>query len=1541
MAIASRTRPGHASPISSSGHKAGPPPEASPQASPDDILQSFALATRRWFEAAFAQPTAVQRAGWKAIAAGANALLLAPTGSGKTLAAFLWCLDRLGREPAAADKPGVRIIYISPLKALAYDIERNLRAPLAGIARAAETLGTPFRAPRIAVRTGDTPARDRREMLRDPAQILITTPESLYLMLGSAARDTLRLVDTVIVDEIHALAATKRGAHLALSLERLAVLTEVDPQRIGLSATQRPLDEIGRFLGGDRPVTLVDTSEPPRLSLTIEVPVDEMENARSERVVEHEEGHTGGPTGIWAAIHPRLVELVRAHRSTIVFANSRRLCERLAQGINDLAGEGLVRAHHGSVSRAQREEIEEMLKAGSLRGLCATSSLELGIDMAAVDLVVQIESPGSVARGLQRIGRAGHQVGARSTGRIFPKHRADLLETAVVAQRMLVAAVEPTRVPRNPLDVLAQQLVAIVASVPEGGVSRQAPAKPGKRGKGKRTPSRETAPAARPIDTSGLLVSRLEAMVKRAYPFASLGHDVFLATLDMLAGRYPSDEFADLRPRLTWDRATDRVTPRRDAKLISLLSGGTIPDRGLYAVHLGPSGPRIGELDEEMVYESRVGETFLLGATSWRIAEITRDRVIVTPAPGEPGKMPFWRGEGPGRPLELGQALGAFVRELGEHKEKAALAWLAKTVPIEKGAAKNLWRYVNDQREATGTLPTDRELTVERFRDELGDYRVCILSPFGARIHAPWALALEARLGTAAGFEVQSLWSDDGIVLRFAGADEPPALATLLPEPEEVEDLVLEQLTRSALFATHFRENAARALLLPRRRANARSPLWAQRLKAQRLMAAALRYPSFPIVLETYRTCLQDVFDLPALQQVLERIRRREVRIVEVDTATASPFARSLAFAYVAAYMYEGDAPLAERRAQAMTLDRQLLRELLGQDELASLLDPVALDEVEAELQATDPERRVRHADGAHDLLRRIGDLSVDELTARAEPGADVATWLRDLGQSHQATEVRIAGQARWIAAEDIGRYRDALGVQPPVGTPLALLAPAPDALETLIGRWARTHAPFPATRLAARFGLTLGQVAPALKALAARARLVEGHFRPGGAAEWCDAEVMRILRRRTLARLRSEVAPVEATTLARFLPSWHGVGSPRRGTARLREVIEQLEGAYLPFSDLEGAILPARVQDFASSMLDELGALGELVWIGGGALGGEDGRVALFRRDHVRLLFEARPVPDELSDRHRALLASLEQQGASFFAHLSAACPGATTSEVLDALWDLVWLGLVTNDTFQPLRALGAPRRLREGARGLVAQAGGRWSTVASLLRPPAVATEALHARASSLLERYGVVSRDAVATEGIPGGFAALSPVFRALEDAGKIRRGHFVEGLTGAQFAHAGAVDRLRASRDDEQGATVLATVDPANPYGALIPWPGVEDGDQQPRRAVGARVVLVQGAPILYAERGGKRLRVFSDDAKTLSLAVAALRQAAGRPRRALQVETVNGQPALKSPLAAALRQAGFRMEPNALVLDPAPLGSARDPRAADARPQARR
>jgi ATP-dependent Lhr-like helicase len=1473
-----------------------------------DPLATFQPATRRWFAQTFGAPTAVQRAGWPPITAGAHALLLAPTGSGKTLAAFLACLDRLGAAPAGRPA-GVRVVYVSPLKALAYDVERNLNTPLQGIARVAHELGLPFNQPRVAVRTGDTPPAARREMLRRPAEILITTPESLYLMLGSAARETLRLCDTVIVDEIHALAPTKRGAHLSLSLERLSALCARDPQRIGLSATQRPLDEVGRFLGGDRPVALVDSAEPPRLDLAIEVPVDDMEAVRAATARAHNDtDRDGAAQGIWAAIHPRLLELVRAHRSTIIFTNSRRLCERLAQSLNDLdaatnADSGpLVLAHHGSVARAQREEIELLLKTGALRGLVATSSLELGIDMSAVDLVIQIESPGTAARGLQRIGRAGHQVGARSTGRIFPKHRGDLLEATVVAQRMAAGAVEPIRVPRNTLDVLAQQIVAMV--------------------------SMDAWPLA-----------ALESLVRRAHGFSALSRDGLTAVLDMLAGRYPSDAFADLRPRIVWDRQTDILIGRRDAQIVSLVNGGTIPDRGLYGVHLGEGGPRIGELDEEMVHESRVGEIFLLGASSWRIDEITRDRVIVQPAPGQPGKMPFWRGEGPGRPLEIGRALGEMTRRLGEMDQAAATAWLTTEHPLEARAAGNLWRYVRAQQEATGTLPTDRAITVERFRDELGDWRVCLLSPFGARVHAPWALALQARLAASAGFEVQTLWSDDGIALRFANADDPPPAAAFVPEPEEVQDLLLAELSRSTLFATHFRENAARALLLPRRRPNQRTPLWTQRLKAQNLMAAALRHADFPIVLETYRECLNDVFDVPALVALLSAVRRREVQVVESETTSASPFARSLAFAYVAAYMYEGDAPLAERKAQALTLDRNLLRDLLGQEELAELLEPAVIDALGAELQALAPERRAHHAEAAHDLLRRLGDLSAAELAARATE--DPQPWLAVLESSGRALRVTVAGEARFIAAEDAGRYREGLGVALPADTPAAFAATVPDALPGLVARFARTHGPFATDDVAVRFGISAASAASIVRAQAASGQLAQGPFRVDRpAACWCDAEVLRALRRRTLTHLRSQVAPVGGEGLARFLPRWHQLSSsPPSGPARLRQAVQQLEGLFLPFADLENAILPARIDGFTGAALDELGALGEVVWIGRGGSSSSDTRVALFRRERVRALHNAPALPDDAPALEQAIWTQLNAQGASFFAQLQQACAGVTSDEILAALWQLVWAGLVTNDTFQPLRAIAAARRsksARPAARLTVAQAAGRWSTVAALMQPPLPDTQRAHARALALLERYGVVSREAAIAEATPGGFAPLAQVMRAMEEAGKIRRGFFVEGLTGAQFALPGAVERLRDARDsdaDDHATLTLAAVDPANPYGALLPWPtivgagvggGADDGEDAapPRRAPGARVVLVGGALVFFIDRSGRHLRVLSDDDAAVAAGVSGLRQAADRRRpRQLRVDTINSTPALRSPFVPTLRAAGFRLEPGAIVLDP--------------------
>lgn len=1497
-----------------------------------DPLQLFHPATRAWFERAFAAPTPVQALGWAHIAAGEHALLIAPTGSGKTLAAFLWGIDRLGRmEPEA--QPGVRVLYISPLKALAYDVERNLVAPLVGTGQAAARLGVPFTTPRVSTRTGDTPQKERAAFKKKAGEILVTTPESLYLLLGSQSRAMLRTVHTVIIDEVHALAPTKRGAHLALSLERLDALCVAPPQRIGLSATVRPPAAVASFLGGDRPVAIVDTSATPNLDLAIVVPVRDLARpnppAQSLAAVSagpdlgalpdpagpqdgtHDYGANGmgygafqgasPPKGVWAAVQPRILELIQAHKSTIVFVNSRSLCERLARRLNELAeqdGPPLVRAHHGSVSHAQRKEIEEALKNGRLRGIVATSSLELGIDMGAVDLVIQVESPGSTARGLQRVGRAGHQVGAVSRARIFPKYPGDLLEAAVIAERMKRGELEPIAVPHNALDVLAQQIVAMTS-------------------------------------VGDWALVEMEALIRRAHGFSGLSRDALVSVLDMLSGRYPSTEFADLRPRILWDRTTDVLSARKGSKMLALQNAGTIPDRGLFTVHLGPSGPRIGELDEEMVHESRVGETFVLGASTWRVEEITRDRVIVSPAPGQPGRMPFWHGDGPGRPIELGRAIGAFLREVGGRSDADARAWLQERVPLADFAADNLLSYIAKQKEATGTLPTDRAVTVERFRDELGDWRICILTPFGARVHAPWALALESTLGELAGFVVRAMWSDDGIVLRLAdtGEDEMtlPALDALIPDPDMVEELVVEQMGGSPLFASLFRENAGRALLLPRKRVGKRTPLWAQRLRSQTLLGVARRYPSFPIILETYREALKDHFDLPALTELLRSIRSREVRLEAVETASASPFARSLVYRYVAEYLYDGDTPAAERRAQALTLDRDLLRDLLGQEELRDLLDPGEIARLDDELQHLAEKRQARHADGLHDMLRRIGDLSDREVRARCIDDGDVDGWLDALSSARRIALVRVAGEARWIAGEDAGLLRDGLGVVVPPGLPTAFLASSPRPLPELLRRYARTHGPFTPEEVADRFGVQVDVLRPSAAVLVDEGTLLVGAFRPGGRGEeWCAPEVLRSLRRRTLARLRGEVEPVEAPALARFLLGWHGILPPDRlggqgSLDRLRAVVAQLEGLALPFGELEGRILPLRVPGFTPRMLDELGASGELVWVGCGALGTSDGKVALYRRARLGVLLAPRDGKAPEEPLHRIILGHLADHGASFTVDFSIACgPEVKRKELDEALWDLVWAGLVTNDTFSALRSLGRRTSRRRPSGG----PGGRWSLVDKLRFRTPNDTERAHGLATMMLERWGLVAREMTAGESLPGGFSAVYKVLRAMEEAGTVRRGWFCEGLTGAQFAFPGAVDRLRASRDlaSEPDVRMLAATDPANPYGTALPWPAPPEGQGRKggaRRVPGATVVLVQGELVLWLAGSGKRMLTFprADAPELLNQALAVLPFAARRSRkRAITVETIDGEPAASSSRRTSLLESGFVQDYRGLTLE---------------------
>ena len=1456
--------------------------------SPDEsAVGVFGPAARAWFDSSFAAPTEVQRRGWQAIAAGRHALLIAPTGSGKTLAAFLYALDRVARR-APGEPAGVRVLYVSPLKALVYDIERNLRSPLAGIERTAERLELPVERVRVAVRTGDTPQSARARQARSPAEVLVTTPESLFLLLGSKARATLASVHTVIIDELHVLAGSKRGAHLSISLERLCELTAVEPQRIGLSATLRPPELAARFLAGDRAVEVVDASARPALDLVVSVPVPDMQSVpvapRSDSLPgalqEREQGRPPLERGMWAVIQPDLLAQIRAHRSTIVFVNSRGLCERLTQRLNELAGEELVFAHHGSLSLDRRAEIEEALKRGDIRAIVATSSLELGVDMGAVDLVVLVESPGSVARALQRVGRAGHAVGEISRGRIYPKHRGDLLECAVVAARMREGAIESLHVPRAPLDVLAQQVVAMVCD-------------------GERT------------------LADVERVVRRAAPYRELPPAALAAVVDMLGGHYPSGDFSGLRPMLAHDRSSGLLRPRRGAALVSRVNAGTIPDRGTYAVHLGADGPRIGELDEEMVFETRRGENITLGASTWRVQEITRDRVLVTPAPGEPGKLPFWRGDGPGRPLELGLAVGVFIRELGRRGRGPALAWLREAAPLDEHAAGNLVDYVHEQKAHTGTLPSDRAVTVERFRDELGDWRVCLLAPFGSRVLAPWAMAVQRRLAVRSGFDVQVMWSDDGLVLRFADTEQPPPLDVLLPDPEELDTLLTEQLADTALFAGLFRENAARALLLPRRRPDRRNPLWAQRLKAQQLLAEVRRYPSFPIVVESFREALGDLFDLDGLKDLLERIRRREIRVDEVETASASPFARSLVFAYVAAYMYEQDAPLAERRAQALTLDRSLLAELLGQAELRDLIDAVALAELETELRQAADDTRARDADELHDLLRRLGDRTIAELAECCE--SEPAAWLESLVAERRAVLVTVAGESRWIAGEDAGLYRDALGVPPPRGLPASCVASVDDALSALLRRHARGHGPFLATEVAARYSLHEAQVRAVLEMLTRDGTLVHGELRPGGSEpEWCDAEVLRRLRRRTLARLRDEAAAVDGATLARFLPAWHGIESKTRGG--LEEAVAKLEGLALPWSLLAGVLLPARVSDFTLEKLDSWCASGRLVWVGRGALGRSDGRVALYRRDNVQRLLEP-PGEPPTGPLHAMLLAHLRDHGASFLTELEEATrlamPAVTRGEFQAALWGLVWSGHVSNDTTAPLRALG--RRGRAAGQF----AGGRWSLVETLTTTALADTERALAQAHMLLERYGVVARECVQAEALPGGYVTLYRVLRGMEDAGRVRRGHFVEGLSGAQFALPGAVERLRGHREARpvhDAAMVIAAADPANPYGALLAWPATTSEAARPRRVAGAWLVCIAGRPVILAAAGGRQVLTFAGVAPgQLDSAFAHLAHLPrGRRRRALLVERIDDLPARESPYAARLLAAGFTADYGGLL-----------------------
>jgi ATP-dependent helicase Lhr and Lhr-like helicase len=1510
-----------------------------------DPLAPFSAPVRRWFEASFESPTPAQARGWEAISGGSNALICAPTGSGKTLAAFLWGIDRLARAQDLGK--GVKVLYISPLKALSYDIERNLRAPLRGIGADIS----------VGLRTGDTSQKERRAMRKTPPDILITTPESLYLILSSDAREILTGVEAVIVDEIHAVAQSKRGSHLALTLERLDHLVagaegvgedsseqqrggsaESSPtpsvQRIGLSATQRPLERIAKFLvGPKRACEIVDAGVAKELDLEIVVPVEDMSEPGAPSFPNADGNPTEGEPlahvrSIWPAIYPELLKLVREHNSTIIFVNARRAAERLAKRLNELALEQapeelpatehaghvesargaeqsdsspagpaddnldplpeIARAHHGSLSHEERTVVEEMLKSGQLPCLVATSSLELGIDMGAVDLVIQVESPKSVSRGLQRVGRAGHSLGEVSRGRIFPKFRADLLECAVVARRMREGAIEETVIPQNPLDVLAQHLVSMAA-----------------------------------LDEWE--IDEVERLVTATEPFSELSREQLENVLDMLDGRYPSDRFAELRPRIVWDRTRGTMHGRKGSRQLVVTNAGTIPDRGLYGVHL-PDGRRVGELDEEMVYEARPGQTFLLGATTWRIEDITRDRVIVTPAPGLPGAVPFWKGDGIGRPAELGRAIGAFSREAVSRDPQE----LAAEYDLDRRAAENLVAYLREQQAATRVVPSDETIVVERFRDEIGDWRLCVLSPFGGRVHSAWGLALGQKIREELDLEADAIWSDDGIVIHLPDADEPPPADLIMVEPDELEDLVVRELSGSALFGARFRENASRSLLIPRAYPGKRTPLWQQRLKSQSLLEVARDFPRFPVILETYRECLRDVLDLPSLRQILTDLHSRKLGLVEVETPTASPFASSLLFDYVATYMYEGDTPSAERRAAALSLDRDLLRELLGQEELRELIDPAALEEVEAQLQHRTEAGRAGDRDALQQVLRNVGDLTGQECAERVTEGYSAASMLEKLVAERRVALVRVAGEERCIAGEDAGLYRDALGVPPPPGLPETFLEDHPDAMRALVRRYARTHGPFPTAQLAARYGV---DPTPALRELEREGALVRGELLPGGTErEWCDSDVLRRVRRASLAHLRREVEPAARDRFARFLPSWQNVDAHRpagAGPDRLRDALVPLQGVALTPKVWEGDVLPRRLGAYSPAWLDELCTSGELVWVGAGSRGRSDGRVVLYFREDVRL---AGPPPANAKlvraegAPHEAIRERLAA-GPSFWLDLLADLD-FPPEELHNALWDLAWSGEVTNDAFAPLRAprlRAVPSHERGGRRFARRRSGagsavqGRWSLTAPLLADAPGPGAKLRAQAELMLERYGIVTRETVLAEGVPGGFSTLYAELGNLELLGTARRGYFVEGLGGAQFALPGAVECLRSLPEADGSFQLLAATDPANPYGAALPWPKPPSG-RRPARAPGAYVLLRDGEPLVYVERGGRsilRLGELSD--ADLAGAMQALADAvsAGRLPK-LAVEKLDGEPVIGSGHEEALLSAGFSRGPRKLT-----------------------
>lgn len=1625
-------------------------------ASASDSLSVFSPAVRNWFTTAYGRPTPAQELGWPAIQRGENALILSPTGSGKTLAAFLWAIDRLieeltgepaeaaapdpvgepaadGNQRPAADRgpgpaaavtagPGVRTLYISPLKALNNDIQRNLRLPLAGIRRETHRLGRDLPDIRVAVRSGDTPPRERQAALKRPPHIYITTPESLFLLLTAPrAREMFRSVSTVIVDEIHTLAGTKRGAHLALSLERLEELTSLPPQRIGLSATIRPLEEVARFLGGaewvaggvdeaplapdraapgpapvpapdaaaqdppprpvlrPRPVTVVDAGMKKNLDLLVESVATDLRNL------------PGG--SIWPLLIPRLLSLIRTHETTLIFSNNRRQAERIADRLNEqraaeergepsglleqgvakglgfaAAGRGLhanpIRAHHGSMSREARLEMEQDLKSGRLDALVGTSSLQLGIDIGSVDLVVQVGSPKAVSEGLQRVGRAGHLVGQTSKGRIFPLHREDLMEAAVISRGMLRGEVEKTVTPSNPLDVLAQQIVAAVS--------------------------------VQSWDADALL-----ATVRRARPFHHLTLRAYQAVLGMLAGRYPASVHRQLRARLSWDRVNNRLSALPGSRLLAVANAGTIPDHGMFGAYLPDGKTRIGELDEEFVFETRPGDSFMLGSQVWRVLEITEERVIVAESPGSFPRMPFWHGDYPWRPYELGIKVGEFRRQvsgrllgvkerlgiegtlsLGERSGDSRLqealaaekAWLEEECALDGKSAGQVLDYVASQLDRMGAISSDRSILVELFDDAVGEPRMVVHSPFGGRVNGPWGLVLAGALRERTGVNVDVQSNDDGILLRFheAEAEFPLDLVSGMG-PEEARRRLLEELPSSAVFGAQFRRNAARALMLPGSRPGKRTPFWLQRLRAKDLLQAVRKLDDFPLIAETYRDCLEDVMDLPALEQVLSGIQRGEIQVSSRETLVPSPVAQSLMQAFAMIYLYEWDAPKAERALGALTTSTELLQDLLRDVRLDELLQPTAVAETQARLQHTAPGAQARSADELALLLEELGDLSTAEAAQRS--AGDAAGWLRQLYEQGRVVPIRVpvAGrpsEERWAPTELADDYRRTFGLGAGAETEAQAAAPetapaAGAAAGAVLARYLSWSGPVNQQQICARYAFDPDWLQQQLDRLVAERSLAQGRFTPGLPAGTADqylaVQALEQMHRHTLSLLRREVRPVPFTAYAHFLAEWQHTSpdSNLSGTDATRRVLEQLRGLSLPAATWERDLLPARVPAYDPAALDRLTASGEFAW----AASGNDvahARLAFFPRGEGRV-FAPPPQTQDLPTEALAVRDYLAAEGAAFLPEIAAAL-GWGEEAVERQLLRLLLAGLVTNDQITTARRLlaggrlggdrsasgpapalssrsyssleqdllsrrsaaraaslpplrrpptarlrAAESRVRTRLRAEESRAAGRWTLLEKqgIAGPQLPPDEMAERRARQLLARYGIVTSRSLEREADSWEWGDLATQLRRLEIRGEVRRGYFVRELPGIQYALPEAVERLRtvASRIPDQlqsSLIALNATDPANSYGP----PAVS-------RLPSTWVVLDRGALVLVAADSGTRLSSPLDlDPGLLRSALEALLDRLRRHQTRITVETWNGESAMGGDARSLLKNAGF-------------------------------